>query len=314
MPSFIIRRSLTTLLSLLLASLLVFSALLAIPGDPAQVILGLDANPQALAALRSKLGLDLPAPQRFLNWVTAAARGDLGESLNYQKPVSDLIAGRLGVSVPLAVGAAILAVLIALPLGILAAVMRRTPLDPLITSLAQLGAAVPSFWLGLLLILYFAVRLRVLPAGGFVPWEKDMWGALRSLLLPVLALGLSQAAVMTRMTRAVMIENLSADYVRTARAKGLNERRVVVGHTLRNALVTLVTVFGLSLANVFIGSIIIEQVFSLPGLGSMALRAIGSRDFPLVQGVVLVYASAIIRLSRLVDISYGLLDPRIRYS
>lgn len=314
MLSFVIRRSFTAAISLLLASLLVFSALLAIPGDPAQVILGLDANPQALAALRSKLGLDVPAPQRFVNWVGAAVRGDLGESLNYQKPVSGLIFSRLGVSVPLAVGAAVLAVLIALPLGILAAVWRRTPFDPIITSIAQLGAAVPSFWLGLLLILYFAVRLRVLPAGGFVTWEKDVWGALRSLLLPVLALGLSQAAVMTRMTRAVMIENLSADYVRTARAKGLNENRVIVGHTLRNALVTLVTVFGLSLANVFIGSIIIEQVFSLPGLGNLALRSIGSRDFPLVQGVVLVYASAIILLSLLVDISYGLLDPRIRYS
>jgi peptide/nickel transport system permease protein len=313
MLSFIIRRFFTALLSLLLASLLVFSALLAIPGDPAQVILGLDANPQALAALRSKLGLDVPAPRRFVNWVAAAARGDLGESLNYQRPVSALIADRLSVSVPLALGGAILAVLIALPLGILAAVWRRTPLDPLITSLAQLGAAVPSFWLGLLLILYFAVELRVLPAGGFVPWEKDAWGAARSLILPVLALGLGQAAVMTRMTRAVMIENLSADYVRTARAKGLGEIRVVVGHTLRNALVTLVTVFGLSLSNVFIGSIIVEQVFSLPGLGRMALSAIGSRDFPLVQGEVLVYASAIILLSLLVDISYGLLDPRIRY-
>jgi peptide/nickel transport system permease protein len=314
MFSFIIRRCITAVFSLLLASLLVFSALLAIPGDPAQVLLGLDANPQALAALRAKLGLDVPAPQRFLDWVSAALRGDLGESLNYQKPVSSLVRDRLGVSVPLALGAAVLAVLIALPLGILAATWRRTPLDPLITSLAQVGAAIPSFWLGLLLILYFAVELRVLPAGGFVPWEKDAWGAARSLLLPVVALGLGQAAVMTRMTRAVMIENLAADFVRTARAKGLPESRVVLGHTLRNALVMLVTVFGLSLSNVFIGSIVIEQVFSLPGLGQMALRAINSRDFPLVQGQVLMYASVIILLSLLVDISYGLLDPRIRYS
>lgn len=314
MLSYVIRRSFTAIFSLLLASLLVFSALLAIPGDPAQVILGLDANPQALAALRSQLGLDVPAPQRFLNWVAASAQGDLGESLNYQTPVTKLIGARLSVSVPLALGAAIVALLIALPLGILAAVTRRTPLDPLITAVAQVGAAVPAFWLGLLFILYFAVEKRLLPAGGFVPWGEDPWGAVRSLALPVLALGLGQAAVMTRMTRAVMLENLDADYVRTARAKGLTESRVVVGHTLRNALVTLVTVFGLSLANVFIGSIVIEQVFSLPGLGRLALGAINSRDFPLVQGVVLLYASAIILLSLLVDLSYGVLDPRIRYS
>src|SRR5690625_550252 len=314
MFAYVIRRSLTALVSLVLASVLVFAALLAIPGDPAEVLLGMDANPVTREAVRRQLGLDVPPLQRFFGWFGSAVQGDLGESIAYKRGVSDLIGERLSVSVPLAVGAALLACLIALPLGIFAALTRKTVFDPLITGIAQIGAAVPSFWLGLLLIIWFAVERKLLPSGGFVPWERDFVGAVRSLVLPVIALSLNQAAVMTRMTRAVMIENMAADYVRTARAKGLSGRRVVLRHALKNALVTLVTVFGLALANLFIGSIVIEQVFSLPGLGRMALSAIGNRDFPLVQGVVLVYAAAIILLSFLVDISYGFLDPRIRYN
>ena len=314
MLAYVTRRTISALVSLVLASVLVFSALLAIPGDPAEVLLGMDANPVTRAAVRAQLGLDVPPLQRFGQWFTSAARGDLGESLAYSRPVSELVWERLSVSVPLTVAAALLACIIAVPLGVLAGVSRRSYVDPLVTGLAQVGAAIPSFWLGLMLIVWFAVDLRWLPSGGFVPWDRDWVGTVRSLVLPVIALGLGQAAVMTRMTRAVMIENLSADYVRTARAKGVHETGVVMKHALRNALVTLVTVFGLSLSNVFIGSIIIEQVFSLPGLGRLALSSIGNRDFPLVQGVVLIYAGAIILLSFLVDLSYGFLDPRIRYS
>ena len=314
MFAYVVRRTFTALVSLVLASVLVFAALLAIPGDPAEVLLGMDANPVTREAVRRQLGLDVPPLQRFGNWIGGAATGDLGESLAYRRPVGDLIGERLSVSVPLSVAAAILAVIIALPLGIAAALTRKTLFDPLITAVAQVGAAVPSFWLGLLLIIWLAVQQGIFPAGGFVPWERDVWGAIRSLTLPVIALALGQAAVMTRMTRAVMIENMAADYVRTARAKGLATSRVVLRHALRNALVTLVTVFGLALSNVFIGSIVIEQVFSLPDLDRMALSAIGNRDFPLVQGVVLVYAAAIIMLSFIVDISYGFLDPRIRYN
>ena len=314
MFAYVVRRTFTALVSLVLASVLVFAALLAIPGDPAEVLLGMDANPVTREAVRRQLGLDVPPLQRFGNWIGGAATGDLGESLAYRRPVGDLIGERLSVSVPLSVAAAILAVIIALPLGIAAALTRKTLFDPLITAVAQVGAAVPSFWLGLLLIIWLAVQQGIFPAGGFVPWEREVWGAIRSLTLPVIALALGQAAVMTRMTRAVMIENMGADYVRTARAKGLAPSRVVLRHALRNALVTLVTVFGLALSNVFIGSIVIEQVFSLPDLDRMALSAIGNRDFPLVQGVVLVYAAAIIMLSFIVDISYGFLDPRIRYN
>lgn len=313
MLSYVIRRFFTALISIFLASLLVFSALLAVPGDPAEIILGLNASPEALNALRSQLNLDEPAWQRYVTWLAGIARGDFGESLNYQRSVGALIVDRLAVSVPLALGAALLACSIALPLGIFAARRRGTLTDPIVTSMSQIGAAIPSFWLGLLFILFFAVELRWLPAGGFTPWNRDVVGAVKSLLLPVLALGLGQAAVMTRMTRAAMVDVFQKDYVRTARAKGLSEFRVVYVHSLRNALVTLVTILGLSLANVFIGSIIIEQVFALPGMGRLALTAIGTRDFPLLQGEILVYASTIVLLSFLVDISYAFLDPRIRY-
>jgi peptide/nickel transport system permease protein len=314
MLSYIARRFGTALISIVLASMLVFAALLAVPGDPAEIILGLNASPEALAALRSKLGLDVPPLQRYLAWLGGIATGDFGESLNYQRPVRALIGDRLIVSIPLALGAALVACAIAIPLGIVAALKRGTFLDPVITATSQLGAAIPSFWLGLMMILYFAVELRWLPAGGYVPWERDPVGTLRSLLLPVLALGVGQAAIMTRMTRAAMLDVLGQDYIRTAKAKGLGFGRVVLKHGLRNALVTIVTILGLSLSNLFIGSIVVEQVFALPGMGRLALTAIGTRDFPLLQGEILIYASAIVLLSFLVDISYGFLDPRIRYS
>ena len=313
MLAFLVRRFLTALVSIFLAATLVFVALLAVPGDPAEVILGVNASPQALAALRTKLGLDVAPPLRFVGWLGGAVRGDFGESLNYQKPVSSLILDRLAVSLPLALLSALLACLVALPLGIFAALRRGSVLDPLVVTLSQLGAAVPSFWLGLMFILLFSVQWGVLPAGGYTPWARDPVATLRSLALPVLALGLGQAAVMTRMTRSAMLEVLNQDYIRTARAKGLPARTVIWKHGLRNALVTLITIFGISLSNLLVGSIVIEQVFALPGLGRLALTAIGARDFPLLQGEVLVYASAIVLLSFLVDVSYGLLDPRIRY-
>ena len=314
MLAFTVRRFFTALISVWLASLVVFSAIIAVPGDPAEIILGLNASPQARDALRAKLGLDVPAPQRYVTWLAKAVRGDLGESINYQQPVGKLIDARLQVSVPLSIGAALVATLLAIPLGIFAAMRRGPLLDPLITTLSQVGAAVPSFWLGLIFILYFAVQLRVLPAGGFTPFETDPAKWFRSLVLPVLALGLGQAAVMTRMTRAAMLDVLDQDFVRTARAKGVGTGKLVLKHALRNAMVTIVTILGLSLTNVFIGSIVIEQVFALPGMGALALKAIGTRDFPLLQGEILVYAATIVALGFLVDLSYGLLDPRIRYA
>ena len=313
MLAYLSRRLLSSGLSIFLAAVLVFCALLAVPGDPAEIILGINASPQALEALRNQLGLNVPAPERFVQWFSGVLRGDFGESLNYQTPVRGLILDRLWVSLPLALAGSLLACLVALPLGIFAAIKKGTVLDPLVVVLSQVGAAVPSFWLGLLLILLFSVEWGVLPAGGFTPWERSPPGYLRSLALPVLALGLGQAAVLTRMTRAAMLEVLNQDYVRTARAKGLRGLIVVWKHALRNALVTIVTILGLSLSNVLIGSIVIEQVFGLPGLGQLALGAIKNRDYPLLQGEVLVYAALIVLINFLVDVSYGFLDPRVRY-
>ncbi len=313
MLAFILRRFLLACLSVFLAAVLVFCALLAIPGDPATAILGLNPSPQALGALRQQLGLNEPPVTRFLSWFGGVLRGDFGTSINYRTPVRELITERLWVSLPLALAGMLVACVVALPLGIWAALRRGSWLDPVVVSAAQLGAAVPSFWLGLLLILLFSVRLGWLPSGGFVPWNENPLGTVRSLILPTLALGLGQAAVIARMTRSAMLETLAQDYVRTARAKGLPERKVVLKHGLRNALVTILTVLGLSFSQVLVGAIVIEQVFSLPGLGRLALTAIGTRDFPLLQGEVLVYASIIVFLSFLVDLAYGLLDPRIRY-
>lgn len=313
MLAFILRRFFLACLSVFLAAVLVFCALLAIPGDPATAILGLNPSPQALTAVRQQLGLDEPPVTRFLGWFGGVLRGDFGTSINYRTPVRGLIAERLWVSLPLALAGMLTACIIALPLGIWSALKRGSWLDPFVVSAAQLGAAVPSFWLGLLLILLFSVRLGWLPSGGFVPWAENPVGTLRSLILPTLALGLGQAAVITRMTRSAMLETLTQDYVRTARAKGLPGRKVVLKHGLRNALVTILTVLGLSFSQVLVGAIVIEQVFSLPGLGRLALTAIGTRDFPLLQGEVLVYASVIVFLSFLVDLAYGVLDPRIRY-
>ena len=313
MLAYVLRRFLTALLSLFLAAVFVFAALLAVPGDPAEIILGVNSSPQALAALRNQLGLNEPPVTRFLGWLSGLVRGDFGESLNYQKPVRELIGDRLQVSVPLALGGMLVACLLALPLGTFAALRQGTWLDPLVIGFSQLGAAIPSFWLGLMLILLFGVEWGLLPTGGFVPWERSVTGALRSLALPTLALGLGQAAVITRMTRAALLETLRQDYIRTADAKGLAKRRVVLGHALRNALVTLVTVLGLSLSQLLVGAIVIEEVFALPGLGSLALKAIGTRDFPLLQAEVLLYAGVIVGLSFVVDLLYGVLDPRIRY-
>lgn len=310
---YLTRRFATALITILLSSLLVFCALLAIPGDPAQAILGMNASPTALEALRNQLDLNTPAPQRFIKWLVNVFQGEFGNSLQFRKPVLGLMLDRLGVSLIMSIAGSLLACLIGIPLGIFIALNRNTIFDPIMSAASQLGAAIPSFWLGLMFILLFSVQLGWLPAAGFTPWSRDPGGYLRSLILPVLTLGLGQAAVVTRMTRATMIETLLQDYTRTARSKGLRQSTVVWKHALRNALITIVTILGISITSILIGSIIIEQVFSVPGLGSLTLTAVRNRDFPLLQGQILVYASFIILVNFLVDISYGFLDPRVRY-
>jgi peptide/nickel transport system permease protein len=284
-----------------------------LPGDPALLIMGTEASPEAAAALRAEMGLDRPLAVQYLEWLRGAVRGDLGRSIQYDVPVGGLVASRLRVTLPLTLLAAGFMTAVALPLGMFAATRRHRWGDYVAMVVSQLGIAVPSFWAGLLLILLFAVRLGWVEAGGFAGWEAGPWPAIRSLLLPALALGLIQAAILTRTTRSAVLEVLHAEYVRTARAKGLGEGAVTWKHVFRNALITIVTIMGLQLGGLLAGSIVLEQVFYLPGLGRLALGAISARDLPVVQGVVVFVAAIIVTVNFAVDLLYGWLDPRIRF-
>jgi peptide/nickel transport system permease protein len=250
---------------------------------------------------------------QYVDWLGRALRGDLGRSIQYDLPVGELIVSRLPVTVPLALLAAAFMIVVAVPLGLYAATHHRRTGDYLAMIVSQLGISVPQFWSGLLLILLFSVTLGWVRSGGFDGWAAGLWPALRSLLLPAVALGLFQAAVLVRATRSAVLDVLREDYVRTARAKGVSERLVVGKHTFRNALIPIVTVAGLQLGQLMAGAIVLESVFALPGLGRLALGAISARDLPVVQGVTLFVASAIVLINFVVDLAYGFLDPRIRY-
>jgi len=299
--------------TLLFVSLLVFVVVRVLPGDPALIILGLEANADSVARVRRELGLDQPITVQYANWVTRALSGDLGRSIQYDLPVASLILSRLSVTLPLTLLAAALMIAAAIPLGVYAATHHRRWGDYLTMVLSQLGVAVPGFWAGLLLILLFSVQLGWVQAGGFDGWGQGIWRGVRSLLLPAVALGLFQFAVLARTTRSALLEVLREEYVKTARAKGVAERAVLFRHALRNALIPIVTVAGVQLGQLLAGSIILESVFYLPGLGRLPLAAISARDLPVVQGVVLFVASMIVTVNAAVDILYGILDPRIRY-
>ena len=301
------------LLTLLFVSLLVFMVVRVLPGDPALIMLGIEASPDAVAKLRETLGLNRPVPVQYAEWVGRAFLGDLGRSIKYDVPVAGLIASRLSVTLPLTVMAAALMVAAAIPLGVFAATRHRRWGDYAAMTLSQLGIAVPGFWAGLLLILLFSVKLGWFQAGGFDGWGQGVGHALKSLLLPAVALGLFQFAVLARTTRSAVLEVLREEYVKTARAKGVAERAVIFRHALKNAMIPILTVAGVQLGQLMAGSIILESVFYLPGLGRLALGAISARDLPVVQGVVLFVASAIVVINAAVDLLYGVLDPRIRY-
>lgn len=299
--------------TLLFVSVVIFAVLNVIPGDPAQIILGTEASPESLARLRAKLGLDLPAHIRYLEWLNGVLHGDFGASLTYNVPISQLISSRLRVTGPLAGLAILLTVLIAIPLGVFAATHHNRLGDYGIMAFSQIGLATPEFWMGILLILGFAVHWQLFPAGGFTGWDAGPLESLRSLFLPALALGLTRAAVITRLTRSSILEMLREDFIVTAWSKGLSHRKVLYKHTLRNAFIPVLTILGLQLGYLLAGTIIIETVFYLPGMGRLVLHAIYQRDLPVVQGVVLFIAVVIVLVNFLVDILYGLLDPRIRY-
>ena len=305
MRQYLSRRVAAFVATLFVVSLLVFVVIRVLPGDPAQVIMGTEGNPEATARLRTSLGLDRPLVVQYVDWLAHAVRGDLGVSIQYDVPVGRLIMSRLPVTLPLTLLAAAFMVATAVPLGLYAATHHRRVGDYVTMVISQLGISVPSFWAGLLLILAFSVHLGWAQSGGFRGW--------RSLILPAIALGVFQAAVLVRATRSAVLDVMREDYVRTARAKGVPEGVVVVKHTLRNALIPIVTVAGLQVGQLLAGSIILESVFVLPGLGRLALGAITARDLPLVQGVTLFVASSIVAINFLVDLAYSALDPRLRH-
>ncbi|MGH7275543.1 MAG: ABC transporter permease [Candidatus Rokuibacteriota bacterium] len=313
MRRYIARRAATLVATLCFVSVLVFVVIRVLPGDPALVIMGTEGSPEAVARLREAMGLNRPIVVQYADWLWRALSGDLGVSIQYDVPVGRLVLSRLPLTLPLTLMAAGLMVLTALPLGLYAATRHRRLGDYAAMVVSQVGIAVPSFWAGLLLILLFSVRLGWVQSGGFEGWSGGLWPGVRSLLLPAVALGLFQAAVLVRATRSSVLDVLREDYVRTARAKGVSETLVLGKHTLRNALIPVVTVAGIQLGQLMAGSIVLESVFALPGLGRLALGAITARDLPVVQGVTLFVASCIVLINFAVDLAYGFLDPRIRH-
>jgi peptide/nickel transport system permease protein len=290
----------------------IFIVLEVLPGDPAAVTLGLNAAPEALAALRAEMGLDRPAAWRFLGWLGGLATGDLGLSYTYRVPVAQLVAERMAVTLPLALIAIALAVAIGIPLGMWAAARHGRLADAGIMAFAQAGLAIPNFWFGLLLVLVFAIGLGWLPAGGFPGWRAGAGPALQALAMPALALALPQAAILARVTRSAMLDTLQEDFVRTARAKGLPEGTTLRRHALRNALIPVVTILGLQFSVLIAGAIIIENVFALPGLGRLVFQAIAQHDLIVVKDLVMLFAGLAILINFTVELLYGVIDPRLR--
>jgi peptide/nickel transport system permease protein len=313
MGAYLIKRFFILLVTLLLVSVAIFAVLMVIPSDPAQIVLGIHATPETLQALRHKMGLDRPIIVQYLTYIKDIVMGDLGRSITYDVSISSLIFSRLQVTVPLAVLSMIFAIFLSIPLGIYSALHRNRMGDYGVMIVSQIGLAVPAFWAGILLILLFAVTLHWFPAGGFQNWLIGPVKAIQSLLLPALSLGFVRAAVLTRMTRSSMLEVLGEDYIRTARSKGLSKRRVVYKHAFRNAIIPVITIIGLQAGDLLAGAIIIENVFHLPGIGRLVFEAIGQRDLPVIQGVVLFIATMIVVINFLIDVAYRYLDPRIRY-
>ena len=312
MADFLIQRSFISLVTLFLITVIVFAGVRMIPGDPARVMAGTEADASGLEEIRQKYGLRDPLPVQYVKWAGRALRGDLGESIRTKEPVLRLIRQKLPITLQLAAYSLVIALLIAIPAGVLAAVRRNTAWDYLASGVSLCGVSMPNFWLGIMLILLLSVRLQWLPASGFVSPFEDLWGNTQRLLMPAVVLGAALAAVLMRQTRNSMIEVLSADYIRTAYAKGLRTGLVVFRHAIRNGLIPVITIFGLQLGALIGGAVVTEQIFVVPGFGRLILEGVFTRDYPIVQGVVLVTASAYVLVSLLVDVSYSLLNPRIR--
>ena len=314
MTRYVTRRVLATVPVLLLVSVGAFLLLHLIPGDPVLVMLGERADPQVAERLRHDLGLGRPLPVQYVSWLGDALQGDLGRSIRSPQPVAEAIAQRFPVTLQLAAEGMLLALVVAIPMGVLAATRPGSAIDRLATLVASLGVAVPSFSLGVLLILAVSLRLRWLPPSGYESPGTDLGQNLRLMVLPAITLAAALAAELMRITRASVREALAQDYPRTARAKGLTERAIVVRHCLKNALIPVVTVIGLQFGHLLGGAVIVETLYAIPGMGRLLVDSIAARDFPMVQGVVLVTAMVVVASSLVVDLLYGFLDPRIRHA
>ena len=318
MSVFLFKRLLTFLATLAVASVLVFTVLELLPGNVAQVMLGETATPEAIASLEKKLGLDRPAPLRFLHWVGGLLQGRTANSFSYDTPTAELIVERLQVTVPLAALAMVLTTALALSLGIFAAARHNKLGDVGVMAMSQVGIAIPSFWFAILLILLFAVKLQWVSAGGFPGWTEDDGGGvlagLKALLLPAIALALVQAAILARVTRSAVLDVMREDFVRTARAKGLSRRATLWRHVLRNAMIPVLTIMGLQFANLVTGAIVIENVFVLPGIGRLVFQAIANRDLVVVRDVVMLLVALVVVVNFCVDVLYALVDPRLKAS
>jgi peptide/nickel transport system permease protein len=312
MGRYVLRRLLESAVTFVLVTIVVFVGVRALPGDPARALAGEESDPASLAQIRKSFGLDEPIPLQYVHYVGNALHGDLGRSSRTGLPVATTIRQALPVTLQLAIFAVAIAALIGLIAGVVAAVRRRSAAEWAANSVALLGLSVPSFWFGLMAVLVFAIAYPILPASGFVSVFSDPWQSFRHLLMPAVVLGSALAAVIMRQTRSAMIEAMSTDYIRTARAKGLGGRQVIFGHALRNSLIVVTTIVGLQLGALISGAVVTEQIFVLPGFGKLTIDAVFTRDYPMIQGVVLVTATAYIGINLLVDLLYSVIDPRVR--
>ncbi|MFN3129839.1 ABC transporter permease [Roseibium sp.] len=312
MLHYFLKRLLSLSLSLVAASIVIFLALEVVPGDPAAYMLGLNAQEDTLQALREELGLTGSIFQRYLSWAGGLLVGDFGVSYTYRTPVSEMIGDRLWVSLPLALYALTISTLIAFPAGIWAASRRGSAADASVMGVTQLGVAIPNFWFAMLMVLVFAINLRWFSAGGFPGWDAGFFAGMKALTLPAIALALPQASILTRVMRSSLLDTLSEDFIRTARAKGLTKGQALWRHAVRNALIPVLTILGLQFSFLLAGAIIIENVFFLPGLGRLVFQSISARDLIVVESVVMLLVFAVIVVNFAVDMAYAWVDPRLR--
>jgi peptide/nickel transport system permease protein len=312
MALYLLQRVVLLVATLVFASVVIFGVLEVLPGNAAQVMLGASATPETVAALARKLGLDQSVTARYFAWISGLARGDLGLSYAYGSSIRSLIVDRLAVSAPLALIAMALTSVIALSAGVFAAARRNRKSDVAIMAMSQIGLAAPNFWFAIVLVLVFSVWLRIAPSGGFPGWSAGVGPALGALILPAIALGLVQAAILTRVTRSAVVDVLNEDFIRTARAKGVSRRAILWRHALPNALAPILTIMGLQFANLIAGAIIVENVFTLPGIGNLIFQAIANRDILVVEDCVMLLAAVVIAVNFLVDVACAAIDPRLR--